>query len=81
MSDPASQLIERARSLTPLLEKHAAEAERLRKPPDAVIAALEDAEIFKLMVPRQHGGLELDLDSRLENLGRTMLGLEPEGIV
>ena len=39
MPDAASLLVERARSLTSLLEKHAAEAERLRKPHDAVIAA------------------------------------------
>jgi len=31
-----------------------------------VIAALEHAEIFKLMVPRCYGGLELDLDTFLE---------------
>jgi len=31
-----------------------------------VIAALEESEIFKLMVPRQHGGFELDLDTFLE---------------
>jgi alkylation response protein AidB-like acyl-CoA dehydrogenase len=66
MSSDASKLIERARALAPLLAEHAAEAERLRRPHDAVIAALEDAEIFKLMVPRQHGGFELDLDTFLE---------------
>lgn len=66
MPDKASQLIERAHALTPLLAEHAAEAERLRKPHDAVMAALEEAEIFKLMVPRDRGGLELDLDTFLE---------------
>jgi alkylation response protein AidB-like acyl-CoA dehydrogenase len=66
MSSEASKLIERARALAPLLAEHAAEAERQRKPHDAVIAALEEAEIFKLMVPRQHGGFELDLDTFLE---------------
>jgi alkylation response protein AidB-like acyl-CoA dehydrogenase len=57
------ELVARARALTPLLASHAAEAERLRKPVDAVIRALEEAEIFKLMVPRCYGGLELDLDT------------------
>ncbi len=60
------ELIARARALTALLTEHAAEAERLRKPVDAVIHALEEAEIFKLMVPRCYGGLELDLDTFLE---------------
>lgn len=57
------ELVARARALTSLLASHAAEAERMRKPVDAVIQALEKAEIFKLMVPRRYGGLELDLDT------------------
>ena len=60
------ELVARARALTPLLASHAAEAERIRKPVDAVIRALEEAEIFKLMVPRCYGGLELDLDTFFE---------------
>jgi 3-hydroxy-9,10-secoandrosta-1,3,5(10)-triene-9,17-dione monooxygenase len=72
MSDPPSrseastQLVERARALTPLLAEHAAEAERLRRPVDAVISALVEAGIFELMVPRCYGGLELDLGSFLD---------------
>lgn len=62
----AATLIERAKSLAALLAEHAAEAEQLRRPHDGVIAALEEAEIFKLMVPRRFGGLELDLDTFLE---------------
>ncbi|MDJ0866845.1 MAG: acyl-CoA dehydrogenase [Myxococcota bacterium] len=66
MSDASAELIGRARSLAPLLAEHAAEAERLRRPVDAVIEALREARIFDLMVPRCHGGLELDLDAFLE---------------
>ena len=66
MQDTAGLLIERARALVPLLSQHAAEAERMRKPHDAVIAALEEAELFKLMVPRERGGFGLDLDTFLE---------------
>ena len=60
------ELITRARGLTAMLASHAAEAERIRQPVDAVIRALEEAEMFKLMVPRCYGGLELDLDTFLE---------------
>lgn len=60
------ELVARARALSALLAEHAAEAERLRKPVDAVIRALEEAEIFKLMAPRCYGGLELDLDTFFE---------------
>jgi len=66
MTNQAPLLIQRAQSLAPLLAEHAAEAERLRKPHDAVIAALEESGIFKLMVPRSLGGFELDLDTFLE---------------
>lgn len=57
------ELIERARALTPLLAAHAAQAEKERKPVDSVIKAIEDAEIYKLMVPKCYGGLELDMDT------------------
>lgn len=59
-------IVARARALAPLLAAHAAEAERLRRPTDEVIEALRSAGILRLMVPRVHGGLELDLDSFLE---------------
>lgn len=65
-STTGPELIARARALTSLLTTHAAEAERIRKPVDMVIRALEEAEIFKLMVPRRYGGLELDLDTFFE---------------
>ncbi len=62
----AATLIASARELTPLLAEHAAASERARRPADAVIAALRDAGVFRLMVPRSLGGLELDLDTFLE---------------
>jgi alkylation response protein AidB-like acyl-CoA dehydrogenase len=62
----ADALVERARGLAPLLAEHAAEAERLRRPVDAVIEAMRDARVFDLMLPRCYGGLELDLDTFLE---------------
>ena len=57
------ELVARARALTPLLAAHAAQAEKERKPVDSVIKAIEDAEIYKLMVPKCYGGLELDMDT------------------
>ena len=62
----AAELIQRARSIVPLMAEHAAQAERDRQPADAVIEALREARIFDLMVPKVHGGLELDLDTFLE---------------
>ena len=57
------ELAARARGLVPLLRNEAAESEQLRRPTDAAIRALEEAGIFRLMVPRAFGGLELDLDT------------------
>ena len=56
--DAATDLVERACALAPLLAEHAAEAERLRRPADAVIEALREARVFDLMLPRAYGGLE-----------------------
>ncbi len=62
----ARELLERVEALVPELAAQAPEAERLRRPTDASIAALEQAGLFRLMVPRAYGGLELDLDAFLE---------------
>ncbi len=66
MPDANIDLVARARALAPLLAEHAEDAERNRRPPDHVIHALEEAGIFRLMVPRCYGGLELDLDAFLD---------------
>jgi alkylation response protein AidB-like acyl-CoA dehydrogenase len=66
MQADATALVARARALAPLLAAHAAEAERLRQPVDAVVDALRDARVFDLLLPRAYGGLELDLDTFLE---------------
>jgi alkylation response protein AidB-like acyl-CoA dehydrogenase len=63
---PADELLEKVRGCVPLLAAEAAEAERLRRPTDAQIRALEDTGVFRMLVPRCHGGLELDLDAFVE---------------
>jgi alkylation response protein AidB-like acyl-CoA dehydrogenase len=61
-----AELLERVRALVPDLTAQAAESERLRRPTDGAIRMLEDAGLFRMMVPRCYGGYELDLDSFLE---------------
>jgi 3-hydroxy-9,10-secoandrosta-1,3,5(10)-triene-9,17-dione monooxygenase len=51
-------LLERIESLVPLLEANAAEAERLRKPVDAVMKAIEDTSVYRYFVPSRFGGYE-----------------------
>jgi len=60
------ELLERIQALVPDLAAEAAESERLRRPTDAAIRMLEESGVFRLMVPRCYGGLELDLDTFLE---------------
>jgi alkylation response protein AidB-like acyl-CoA dehydrogenase len=60
------ELLERIRALVPELAAQAAESERLRRPTDAAIRMLEDSGLFRMMVPRVYGGMELDLDTFLE---------------
>jgi alkylation response protein AidB-like acyl-CoA dehydrogenase len=60
------ELLRRIQALVPDLAAEAAESERLRRPTDAAIRMLEESGVFRLMVPRCYGGLELDLDTFLE---------------
>lgn len=56
-------LIARTTALKPLVAAHAAEAERLRRPVDAVWSAIRASGYFYIYVPRRFGGLEYDPDT------------------
>ncbi len=60
------ELVERIRGLVPMLEAHAAQAERERKPVDAVMRAIEDTGAYKFFVPKRYGGFEFSLESFME---------------
>lgn len=62
----AAELLARVQAIVPALAAQAAESERLRRPTDAAIRMLEETGLFRLMVPRRWGGLELDLDAFLD---------------
>jgi len=59
-------LIQQAENLAPLLRETAREAELNRKPLDRVIDAIRESGLFSLMVPKQYGGFEADLDTFFE---------------
>jgi 3-hydroxy-9,10-secoandrosta-1,3,5(10)-triene-9,17-dione monooxygenase len=61
-----AEMVRRAREISKLLAEQSYEAEKLRRPTDAVIKALEEAELFKILAPRIYGGFELDLDTFFE---------------
>ena len=60
------ELVERIRELVPLVADHAAQAERERKPVDAVMRAIEDTGAYKFFVPKRYGGFEFSLKSFME---------------
>lgn len=50
--------VAQARALVPILRARAAETEKLRRLPDATVAALHDAGLFRLFQPARYGGIE-----------------------
>jgi len=57
----AAELIERARTLVPRLIEMAPQAERDQRVPDAIIAAMKAAGLFRALQPKRWGGYETDL--------------------
>jgi 3-hydroxy-9,10-secoandrosta-1,3,5(10)-triene-9,17-dione monooxygenase len=53
-------LLAKASALVPLLRVKAAEAERERRIPDEVLAAIDVAQLFRLRTPKRFGGFEGD---------------------
>lgn len=60
------EAVERARALAPFIAERALSAEKARKPDDEVIARLDEAGLFTLLVPKRWGGPELGLDAQFE---------------
>jgi indole-3-acetate monooxygenase len=60
MSEPANDALESARALAPRIVAAADDIERQRRLPEALVAALHDAGLFRMLLPRSLGGAELD---------------------
>ncbi|MBX6376465.1 MAG: acyl-CoA dehydrogenase family protein, partial [Acetobacteraceae bacterium] len=58
---PPHPLIERARSLVPLLDSAGPRIEAARELPPDVLEALFEADLFRVLLPRSLGGAELAL--------------------
>ena len=70
-----------AAELRPLLERNAVRAERDRRLPDENIAALEAANLFKVMVPRRWGGFGAPLPTTLSTFAELAKGCSSSGWV
>jgi alkylation response protein AidB-like acyl-CoA dehydrogenase len=63
-----AMLLERARRMRPLLEQHASETDSLRRLPDAVVEALKESGLCRLMQPRRFGGHETSVRTYIETI-------------
>ena len=67
------EMVGRARALVPVLRERAAEADRLRKVPDANIIALRHAGLLKVLQSHRYGGYQMSLRTHIDvvaELGR-----------
>jgi 3-hydroxy-9,10-secoandrosta-1,3,5(10)-triene-9,17-dione monooxygenase len=69
-----AQLVARATSLVPTLRARAAEAEQLRRLPDANVAELRAAGLFKVLQPRRCGGFEMSLHTHIDTVAEIARG-------
>jgi alkylation response protein AidB-like acyl-CoA dehydrogenase len=61
LAPDAATLLQSARDLRPLIEGDAAQIERDRRITPRVVAALREAGVYRMIVPRAYGGSELTL--------------------
>lgn len=66
MTDTTSDLLARARALTPLIQREAAQAEADTTTTKAVVDAVAAAELFWILVPKELGGAEASVIDVLE---------------
>jgi 3-hydroxy-9,10-secoandrosta-1,3,5(10)-triene-9,17-dione monooxygenase len=69
-----AQLVARAASLVPTLRARAAEAEQFRRLPDANVAELRAAGLFKVLQPRRCGGFEMSLHTHIDTVAEVARG-------
>lgn len=62
----ATEAVETASRLVPLLQSNAEEARRLARPTDEAIAALEDSGLLMLMAPEVRGGRQVPLSTFID---------------
>lgn len=68
MTGSGSQLLQSLRALAPTLSARSQEIEDARRLPADLLSALKEAGVFRMFVPRDFGGLAVDLRTGLEAL-------------
>jgi len=65
---PGSELLARVREIRPLIAEHALRTEQERRVTDEVVAALTEAGVHRMNVPRRYGGLQTRLRTQVDVL-------------
>jgi alkylation response protein AidB-like acyl-CoA dehydrogenase len=60
MNDKIEQIWERTRALRPTIEAHRSEGDGLHHLPDAIARAFVDANVYRLLLPHEFGGEDVD---------------------
>src|SRR5262249_14303149 len=68
MTAEATRILQTVRDLAPMINARGAEIEAVRRIPPDLVAALGSAGCFRMLVPRSHGGEEIDLLSSIQIL-------------
>ena len=66
VSDPYERLLADIEAMAPAIASRSNEIEASRQLPDDLVAALRSIGVFRMFVPRSHGGMELDLPRGLQ---------------
>jgi indole-3-acetate monooxygenase len=65
---PTATLLDAVRDLAPAITKRAAEIEAARRLPPDLVESLTDAGCFRMLLPRSHGGMGLELPAAMRVL-------------
>lgn len=74
LGNPDAELVGRATSLVPLIREYATQGSEARRVVPEVVKALEDAGIFRLLVPKRHGGHEASLRTAFDAVAELARG-------
>ncbi|WP_205965724.1 acyl-CoA dehydrogenase family protein [Paraburkholderia guartelaensis] len=65
MTHEVDRMLDEIRKLAPSIRTRAAEIEAARRMPSDLVETLKAIGIYRMFVPRSHGGMELDLPKGL----------------
>src|SRR5260221_3980411 len=80
MTDQNKSVLEGIRELTSHIIARAAEIEAARRIPLDIVQSLKSAGVFRMFVPRSHGGLELALPPEFDKRSVRIIALSVDPV-